>query len=277
MTMIRRRSNAGKKDELQPAPAGHSSILQSITRFWLSLVVIAVLLYAALLAIGYTAGFRNLVEQKMETMTGLKMKIDKAHIGFDLNIRMAGIRGTLPLTNALPAIEVGKLHINPVLMDLLREDTWPFREFAAEQVVVRFFASGETWKPLPVVAGAIAPWMSAGIASNGTSDAETSIIRGLLDRDVRIRVTDARIAFVHDQKPEVPVALADGLALDMVSIQAFDERALWSRMKVRSLQNRGLEWMSDLELEWIRQADQDVILRIRKTSAEPARPMPPAP
>lgn len=275
--MLRPRTSKQNKDDLQPVVAGHSSILQSISRFWLSMLVILVLLYAALLAIGRTDGFRNLVEQKIENMSGMGIMIDKAHIGFDLHVRLQNIRGMSPATNVVVALEVAKLVVRPVFLELLREDPWPVRSLVADRAIVRFYRDGETWQPMPALANALAPWMNAGGTNAPERSAEAIILDALLRKDVRISLTGARVMFMDGYDGEVPVALADGINFDTVNLQPFEERVLWSRIMIKTLQNNGTEWMSDLELEWIRQKDQDVILRIQKAPGAEATALPPAP
>jgi len=275
--MLRPRASRKNGDDLQPASAGHSSILQSISRFWLSILVIGLLLYAALLAIGRTDGFRDLVEQKVEGMTGLNVKIERAHIGFDLHVRIRNLKGSLSITNEVVALEVEKLTIRPSLIELVRETPWPVSSLSAENGVLRFHAADRGWKPMPEIAGAIAPWMNMAPASNTSGDAQSGILSTLLAKENRISIASSRVLFIDDARPEIPLALADGVTMESATLKPFEDRILWSRMKIHSMQNNGAEWMSDLELEWIREKDQDVILRIQKTHAAEPAALPPAP
>jgi len=275
--MLRPRHKAKNEDPLQPAPADDASILHSISRFWIALLIIAILIYSALLAIGRTDGFRNLVEQKVEAMSGLRVSIEKAHIGFDLHFRIRNLKGRMPGTNDTVALEVGAVKVRPLFFQLLREDDWPLRSLEAENMTISFQRADGAWAPMPVLADAIAPWMNVGASTNASGYAEPVILDALLKRENRLTLLNARIIFFDEQQPGEPVGLAEGIFLETVNLKPFEDRALWSRIKIQSLQNGGQAWMSGLSMEWIRQGDQDVILRIEKESDAGSSALPPPP
>ncbi len=244
--------------------AGGASLVQTITRFWLTLFFVLLVVYATVMVIGRLAGFRDLVRQRLELLTGVALTIDEVRLTPGLNLRVKDIVEVT--TNDLPALRVGEAVVDWKLSGLLRGTAWPFRSLKLRDAEVRFrMAAGGTWMPLPDLAGALLPWVSAGHRHD-----ESNISEWMRVNHMRMSVRGGLMAWLPDGTNDLPHTIIEGIDFDAASVRPFGDPVGWFNLRIKRAQTGDEAWLRDLELEWLRASDQDVVIRVSSASVAAA-------
>lgn len=244
-----------------PRPVGRTSLIETITRFWVTLAIIAVILYGALLVISRTEGFSSLVRQRLETLAGIPVSIERVHASLSLDLVVEGLQGGANLTNQVPEISIGRAEMYWNIIPLIRGRGWPFRDLKVTDCTIRFAqgTDGE-WKPLTFLHRAIAPWVE--IEDESGSGPSTAAIEYLRSVRAHVDVSGVNIYWlgVNDESP--PRAVIRGLNFRAEPVRPMSQDVLWCRMQIERSEIEGIDRINKLDMEWIRLSDQDVVLRL---------------
>ncbi|HMP97081.1 MAG TPA: hypothetical protein PKA51_09185 [Kiritimatiellia bacterium] len=246
----------------EPHVVERTAWLHTITRFWVTVFLLVVIVYVTALLIGRTDGFRELVRQRMEKILGLPITIESMQISPWLELRLVGLREA-GVTNRPPALVVGSASVRADGLAILRGRPFPVRSVELSDAVLRFSPRGAgRWTPFPELAETLLPWLQ--VTATDAAAETISPTEWLRRHGMRISAENVRLVWLSGGgEADLPVALADGIAFSTARVRPFDEPVLWCRLAVAHAQTGGEEWLRDLDLEFLRLPDQDVILRLR--------------
>jgi len=257
--MKKRKQSARLPDE--PRPVDGTSLIETITRFWVTIVIILVILYAALLMISRTAGFSGLLRQRLENLSGIPISVERVHANFSMDLVVEGLRGGHNLTNGYASIIIGRAEMYWNIMPLIRGSGWPFRELKVNDCAIRFSQDKEgKWQPLNFLHQAIAPWVE--IEDEAGSEPNTAAIEYLRSVRAKIDVSNVNITWLGATDESVPRATIKGLSFRTEPVRPMGRDVLWCQMQIERSETEGIDRINQLDIEWIRQSDQDVVLRM---------------
>ncbi len=233
------------------------SIVESITRFWLTALIIAGILYAAILMISRSDGFRDIVQQRLGMLAGMNVTVGKAWADPLLNLEIQQVDARISTNQALPNLRIGHASLNWRWMALLRGAGWPFDKLEAENVDIRFVMStNNVWQPFPALHDMLAPWVKlTGSESSSTNMPATETMR---DLGVKLSISNGSIRWVSAEPDEPPLALVEGIEFLSDSIQPLNKELMWFDMSIRRAETGEIEWLSGYSLEWIRTSEKDI-------------------
>lgn len=260
---MRKKHVKARVADAEPRYANDSSFVQTITRFWVTVAVIGAILYGSLLLISRTDGFRGLVRQRLEAVTGGKLILEHVHVSPNLYVVLRGIREGGAATNVVPGIELREAAIRFRLLPLVRGDGWPIAQLSVDGGVVRFRpATNATWAPLPQVQAALAPLFLGSVADDATAASSRATVDFLRRTGTSISVRGLDVRWLGARSDAPPVAVVEGASLEVTSVQPFDAPVLWGVASIKRAETDGAEWIRDLSFEWLSLEDQDVVIRM---------------
>lgn len=259
----------------EPIPDDTGSLIETITRFWVTIAVIAVIVYASALVISRTDGFRGIVRQRIETMTGLTLSIDRIYASPALDLVMEGIKEA-NATNHVPVVDIERAELYWRVIPMFRGSGWPFSRLHIRGCNLRFTPGPEgTWTPLPKIQQAVLPWI--GLAPRETADDPEMHVTEYLRRvKARVELENVRLAWLGATDDAPLAATVEGLFFSCQPVRPMSQDVLWCTMKIARAETSGYEWVRNLDLEWIRQFDQDVVLRLSGETTRIPETYPPA-
>jgi len=241
----------------EPERVEHGSVMQAITRFWVTLFILAAIIYVTLLVVGRSAGFKDLVQNGLEPFFGMPVLIDRVHVRPDLKLAIEGLR------DEKSRVRIDQAQARVGLIALVRRSNWPFRSLNVDGASLQFFPAADgRWQPLPDLADALLPWMSAD--TNRLN--QSSIPEWLRLSGARLALSNVSLRWMADETNTLNTV--EGLSLKTATVRPFDEDIFWAVLKISSARAGGTAWLRDLEVEWLRMPGQDVVLRIAQSSAE---------
>jgi hypothetical protein len=237
--------------------AGRGSFVQSVTRFWLTLAVISMIVYATLLVVGRTAGFRDLIRNRLEMIAGMPLSVQACRLSATLKLHVEGVREAKVDE---PSLEIHDATMRLRLLAVLRGRDWPFRAIEVRGARLRFTRGPDgNWTPLPQLAGALVPWMQA----EGQAVNAVPVVAWMRASGTQFSLKNVALIW-REGDDAIPDNAVEGLALDARRVRPFDEDVWWSRLRIQSARAGGEEWLRDLELEWLRLDDEDIVLKVRQ-------------
>lgn len=238
--------------------AERDSVLQAITRFWVTLLIIAVILYATLLVVGRLAGFKDLVQNALEPLIGLPVKLDEVRVRPDLSLAIKGLHDDQDQLR----VEMARAHVRWV--GLMRGASWPFRSLDIDGATIRFSQAAEgRWQPMPALAGALLPWMKP----DGQHIEQAELWESIRVADTKLDVRNVSLTWVSGATNLVNEI--DGLSLTTAMVKPFSDDILWSKLHITAARAEGIEWLRDLHVEWLRMPGQDVVLKVSQPAGSP--------
>lgn len=263
--MKKKKLSARMTDE--PRPVDGTSLIETITRFWVTIVVILIILYAALLMISRTDGFSGLLRQRLENLSGIPISVERVHANLSMDLVVEGLRGGHDLSNRFASITIGRAEMYWNIMPLIRGSGWPFRELKVNDCDIRFSQDKEgTWQPLTFLHQAIAPWVE--IEDEAGSEPNTAAIEYLRSVRAKIDVSNVNITWLGATDESVPRATIKGLNFRTEPVRPMGQDVLWCKMQIARSETEGIDRINQLDIEWIRQSDQDVVLRMGDLSVK---------
>jgi len=257
--MKKKKLSARLPDE--PRPVDGTTLIETITRFWVTLVVIVIILYAAMLMISRTDGFRGILRQRLENLSGIPISVEKVHANLSMDLVVEGLRGGNNLTNGIPSVIIGRAEMYWNILPLIRGTGWPFRKLNVTDCAIRFSQDKMgVWQPLTYLHQAIAPWVE--IEDEAGSEPNTMAIEYLRQVRAKINVSNVTITWLGATDESVPRATIKGLNFRAEPVRPLGQDVLWCQMQIERSETEGIDRINQLDIEWIRQSDQDVVLRM---------------
>lgn len=254
-----KRRRKGRPDPAEIRSVDRDSALETIARFWLILFIVCIILYIAALVIGRTQGFRHLVAERLGTLLGCPVTIEKVVIDLFLNLQISELREN----HVDPSFTMGHAEIKWRWSALFRRDDWAFSDLVLHDTRLKFSPDEKgTWQPLPQLASALAPWVGLSDFSISSPVNKMALTEWLRIKMVKLKVHNLNAVWFMNQGDEAPFTYFDGVTLECYPVKPFDENALWLRMQVRSARIGEESWPQGLAMEWIRLGGQDIILSI---------------
>lgn len=249
----------------EPRAVEPNSLVESITRFWLTLFIISVILYVSALVISRTAGFRDLVRQQLEMKSGVPLKVEKMHASFGLDLILEGIQEAA-VTNRQPGLLIKKAELHWRLLPLIGGKGWPFKRLKLVDPVLRFTQSTDgNWTPLPQLNDVLAPWVEIATTNTAESGNVIHLTDYLRNERAKLEITNLRLVWQSSDENASLLALIEGLDIETAAVRPFSDDFMWFKMNIRRGERNGVEWANGVSLEWIRMPDQDVILKLTGT------------
>lgn len=234
--------------------------LESITRFWITMVIIAAILYFAAYAISRSDGFRDIVQQRLSELAGTPLSIREARADAMMNLVLEGINDSANHTNQLPGIEIAYAKLKWRWIPLLTGTGWPFKQLHVRDGTIRFTqATDGTWSPLPELESRLSPWME--VPGTPTNVLLTSITESMRLVGVDVSLENVNAVWRTGFPDEPPVARVEGVHLKTAPLKPFDDPVIWFAMKIGRAESGEVEWLSNIELSWIRLPDTDAVLQ----------------
>jgi hypothetical protein len=245
-----------------PEPSDHESDgwLESITRFWVTIVIIGIILYVAVYAISRSDGFRDIVQQRLSEWSATPLSIRAARVDGKMNLILEGVNDAAARTNQLPGIDINYAKLKWRLFPLITGKGWPFNHLHLRDATFRFTPSTNgVWAPLPELEARLAPWMEVpGTSTNQPVESITELMRLA---GINVTLENVTVIWSTGLPDEPPLARMDGVYVKSTSLQPFDDPVSWFEMKIGRAESGEVEWLTQVELAWIRMTNADVVLR----------------
>lgn len=241
-----------------PPPPPEGGLLESITRFWVTAVILVLIVYGTVLMVSRTAGFRDLVRQELSERAGFPVRVGESRISPGLAMVLTDIKGFLR-TNEAPVLRVAEARLTVRWIPLLRGELWPVSRLVMSQPDLRFVAAtNRGWQPLPWVHQALGSSIRLPGVDTGTlAGTATEWVRS---QGLELELRDGTLRWDADLADEPPVALLEGIDLVTRPIRPEDETLQWFSLHVDRAETEGVEWMRDARTVWIRMPDRDVLV-----------------
>jgi len=218
--------------------------------------------------ISRTDGFKGIVRQQLEVITGIPVAIDQVGADPAFNLVILGVTEAAA-TNRPSRFTIGKAELKWRMQSLFRDGGWPFRYLMIKDCTVQFAKDkAGQWSPAPALASAFAPWVETGVEFDARSTAGSHITEFLRQNKARLDARNVNAAWFASPTNDLPLFSVSGLDLSTDPVQPLDGNVLWCTMTVQHVGSGESTLLRDLSIEWIRQADQDVVLRV--TGLDPA-------
>jgi hypothetical protein len=239
------------------------SFARAFGRFWGALFCVALIGYAALLLIGRTEGFRDLVGDRMEASLGVPVSIGNSRITPALAIQLEQVRGGASATNDAPALEAERVVMRIRPGGFLRGRAWPLRSLSIDNAAFRFVADGDSqWRPLPALAGELHRWVVVAGRSVDERDAAFPGLVWFRENEVELRLDDADF-FWRDGGGAVSAWMED-VTVEAKAMKPFEQAALWSRLQAGEVGSVWNDTVEGLQVEWIGTAEGYVVLKLMR-------------
>jgi hypothetical protein len=249
--MPRRKKLQTRMQPERALPKG--SMLQSITRLWVTIIFLALVIYGTLIVVGRSAGFRELVQGWLEPVIGMPVTIESMRITPKLKLEIKGLR------DESSRLEIQKTSASLRAGTFFKKSRWPFRALEINDARLRFFPAPDgSWMPLPELAGALLPWMER--ESGGGNGGE--ITEWMRTSGTTLKLQNVTLLWMADE--EVIEHAVQGVFLETATVRPFGEDVLWSRLRIQSAHSQGEAWLRDVDIEWLRMPGQDVVLKVNQ-------------
>lgn len=261
------KNNPYPRTREEPPEPDDGSLLESVTRFWVTTVILILIVYVTVVMISRTDGFRDLVRQELSERVGFTVKIGASRLSPGLSIQLEDIRGFLR-TNEPPVVQIAAATLNVRWIPLLRGDLWPVEQLALQAPDFRFVATtNRGWQPLPWIHAALGPSLRLpGAESQALAAGVTEWMRA---QSVDLAITDGRLRWDAAAADEPPVAVLEGVDLVTRSIRPENEPLQWFSLHVDRAETEEVEWMRDAQTTWIRMPDRDVVVATNGMRLDP--------
>jgi len=247
-----------------PQAAPKSSLVETITRFWVTLVIILIILYVAILMISRTDGFRGVVRQRLEMLSGMNLSVDRVYAKPRLDLVVEGLREATNAAHAVSSFEINRIEFAWRWVPLIRGEGWPFRRLHIQDGQMMFTQKPDkSWTPLPRLHPLVATWLDIPAALEN-ADEKLLATEWLRTMKADISLKNINLIWLSPVEEEPPLVLIEGLHLKTSPMRPFREPVMWFEMTVERAANLGVVWARNLHMEWIRLSDQDVVLRYRQ-------------
>ena len=205
-----------RRDAVEDQPSGDLA-----RRFFVTLLVLAVLAYLAALLVGRTDGFRHMVEQRLGERWSLPVRVEQVRLLPDGSLRLRGLTGgavdgpgmtieEARVSVSLPAALVpGR---SPVRRVGVREGSWIFRR-----------DDGGDWQPAAFAGDAAALAARLGLDPPGPLPAVRFTEAGHV---LQLAAVDAR----WEDVDAVPLVAIQGLSLDTARSRLLDREFRYERI-----------------------------------------------
>lgn len=246
-------------DRDPPQPGG--GLLESITRFWVTTLVIVAILYVAVMMISRSDGFRDIVQQRLSLLAGMPVVVEGTRTDPWLNLELDGVVAGAA-TNRIPMLTVGHASLQWRWVPLLRGEGWPFRRLLAQDATLRFQQdTNGLWQPFPALHAMVAPAMKlpGAVTTNETVPPVTEFLRSTRTEVV---LEQGTVRWLAREPDEPPLAVVEGLGLRSAVIAPLGEDLMWFTMQVERAETEEVEWLRGVRLEWVRKPDRDVVMEM---------------
>jgi hypothetical protein len=252
---------ANTQKDLPPSYLGESrSFARAFGRFWGAVICVVVIGYAALLMIGRTEGFRDIISDRMEASLGVPLEIAVSRITPTLAIQLEEVKGGISATNDTPMLEAKKVFMRFRPGGFLRGEAWPLREMEIQDATFRFTAIGKSeWQPLPALAGELHRWV---VVAGRSVEARDAAFPGLVwfrENGVNLRLDASD--FVWRDQDGVVSAWMEEVHLEAKAMRPFEETILWSRLRAGQIGSAWNDTVDGLEVDWISSPDREIVLK----------------
>ncbi|HMP90330.1 MAG TPA: hypothetical protein PJ991_09005 [Kiritimatiellia bacterium] len=248
-----------RQETSEPHVAPKVSFLESITRFWVTIFIIAIILYVAALLISRTDGFRGIVRQRLEMLSGMNLSIGRVHATPGLDLVLEDIRESVTNDVTVGRLQIKRVELMWRLAPLIRGTGWPLTYLHVENGHVLFAQKSDgTWTPWPDFHTMVSPWLEIpGVLPSN----EPSTIDWMRREKVQVSLKDINLLWRSPLDGDPPAILIEGLDLKTSIVKPFSELVLWFDIKINRAAKGGVVWLRQFSMEWIRTADMDVVLR----------------
>lgn len=233
--------------------------LESITRFWVTIAIIATILYFAAYAISRSDGFRDIVQQRLSELAGTPLAIREARADAMMNLVLEGINDAASYTNQLPGIDITYAKLKWRWIPLITGKGWPFKNLHVRDAAIRFTkTTNGAWQPLPDLESRLAPWME--VPGAPTNQAMASITELMRQAGVDVTLENVSVLWRTGFADEPPIARVEGVHLKTAPLKPFDDPVIWFEMNIGRAESGEVEWLMDVGLSWIRTPEADAVL-----------------
>jgi hypothetical protein len=252
-----KKKHAYASRETEPVESGR--VLENITRFWVTLLVIALILYIAVYAISRSEGFRDIVQQRLSLMTGTPLVIEQSRADVWMNLILTGVSDSTNAIAQSPGISIGYARLKWRWIPLLRGEGWPFDHLHIKDATIRFSqTTNGVWRPFPMLHDAIKPLLTLDADSTQATPASITEVMRMAAMDIYLE--NITLIWRPPFPDEPPLAVVEMAYLKTAPLEPFGDPVLWFKMRLGRVESDQVEWLRDVDMEWIRRPDQDVVL-----------------
>ncbi len=258
----------------EPDHHAQPSALQRITRFWVSCLVILIILYAALLFVSRTDGFRDLVRENLERRFDHALVIEGTTLTPGCNLKLEGVRSRKEEGDGPGDLRVASAELELSLLSWVRGNGWVTDVKIDGCAVMMAIDETGSWQP-GLFAGA-AGWVSAQLGISGVPGSEspgassaspTGVDASDTGPEARrrsfpgITLTDGAFQW-YDAGGNL-LAAASGVGLVVTSVRVPGRSIHYIHLKLDRADVAGMTMAADLDTEILSTGDQHMVLTLQ--------------
>jgi hypothetical protein len=275
-----------EEDESAPAPGGVRSVIRSLAHTAGTLAVLAVMLYAAALAISRTGGFRSYVQAEISESLGFDVAVLDARLTPGLALVIEGITAGRFDAPGTPCVRADRATID---WSLFPSGGSRLRSIAVETGQLAFAQGADgSWTPRPLADVAEALVQGSGLGLDGIRAAVRKAAGASAPPVAMVprsaapptlparRVTVRGVDVIWWKADRSTLASLTGLDVEITPVEVPGRRMLHILAGAKSFARAGGEWISPLQIECLWGGGERILLNAA-AGAPPAAGLGPIP
>lgn len=223
------------------------------------IVIVTLLLfgifYAATLLAARTDGFRSYAQDKLESVVGMPMRVERVRATPALSVILEKVSCADGLTAGRPGIQAGKVVVAWSLGGLFKKNGSAVRAIEIQDVYLSLGLNDKgSWEPASVAAFAeeLGSWLGVEIPKQ-TDQSDLSRLMG----KVPLTLEEGRIVWWDG---EGEVAQISGIAAESGPVSIGRREVLYRRVTAEGVAMRGRQRGQNVEVEFLRVGDRTITL-----------------
>ena len=214
---------------------------RSLRNFFLTLLVVVVLVTVAVCLGVRTEGGRQFITDGLSSRLGTDVRVAETRIGWPCALVMEGVVSVAEIGEGEPLFQAGEIRVAPGLRTLWR--------VAVRRCVLNLVLSDEgTWAPPAFARLGDLPLASI---------AELSRVTAAVRRRVRLDVSESSIRWLNSR--HVPMATAGGISFRMAPLRLPERQMFHYRLAVYHVMGPNGARVHDVEREWLASEGRDYV------------------
>ena len=238
-----------------------------------TIFVVLCILYVAVLIAARTAGFRDLVAERLERRLGMPIRIKTSHVNWRFDTTLGGFATESSKKSNEGSVRAKQVRLAWSVAGVLGGKGPALRSVELDDAAIVFAAKpGEAWAPaaLAPLGDFLAKWLeldidhpAAGGAGGKKDSEEAEEVAAAPDVEppnvdkISVRMTGGRISWRESDKD---VASVDGIELTSTPVELPNRRLIHRNLRVAHVANRAGPSMRNLHLEILETGDQRLVL-----------------
>lgn len=268
---------ARKKKFEQSSPEEHvprPGLLVKLNRLVMTLIVLIIIVYGALLAASRTDGFRGLIRDELETRLGLPMKLQKAWLDPSLDLHLRGLDARESAAHAKASLQAESVAIQWAPWESLRRGSFVPVSLTLQTGSLAFAATvSGAWEPsvLSSIGADVAEWLNMdvprksppastnAVATNATEAVDAADLKAFRLGTLRIELQDSELVWWGSTSQEL--ARVSGVNLSVTPNDVPNRRLTHYLLGVREASASSGFLMRGITMEMIDTGDKQVVLQ----------------